>query len=631
MVIISKMNPCIKTKSPLPRGFSLLEVLMVVALISTITAGTIVMVGDVTKAAGSTKLQRDVRVLNSAIRSYLLNGGTLLSTDLSDPAKVLAKLKTTASAGSAKQIAGLRGVMLDERLVLEMQSEAEAGEGVERARFIADPANPRFVVQNDGPPGISRFVLDPDFAARDYGTEERETSMKLAKRDAWVWDYSDQGPGRGVPGTPPAVNPYLTNPNPEDAANTVLSPPKFSIPAGELPLSSYPLELALLSPNPAGSSEILYGIDGGAFSRYDGPVSIEPGTTVTAMTATLDPDHYEDSPASAAHTYTTSPVNPEPVLDFGKSGFNYFELGGDAAPGSPDSPGTGEVSGTGTLANLSMIPAAYQNSSVFRFVWTYDGSNPLNSASAQNQPDFTDSFVPAVVPLPLTVFGTARTVTVQGAVKSANSTLVSDSVIVSQTLAAAVLPLRPPLVHIDGRDVTLSLDVSGGDMPANARIFYTTDGTDPGVDEQGNPLRGTLYDGRTTSLDGATGSDQSVIARVYAPLPYLQFFNVSTAASVEFLLPADTSIYVGGAFVNTGGSLMRNIARLNNSGQIDERFNTGSGASGNSIVGVVRQAAGGVMAGGDFQSVNGTIRMGVARLNGDGSLDSGFDAGLTSN
>jgi len=611
-------------------AFTLVELLMVVAIVSTLSAGAIFGISNITTSVETTKLQRDVAVINRAIRTYMVNGGTFLSSDLRNPAAVLAKLKTRATKDSAKQLAGLRNSMTDERLSFEMQSSGEAQNGAERARFVADPANPRFEIQDTGAPGIRRFVLDASLAGRDFGTEERSVSMKLAKTDPWVWDYSDSPIRRGEPGVPPTLDPTMLNPNPPDQGNLPLKPPDFSIPGGPLPLVSYPNTLALLPTNPAGTSQIFYSVNSGPFLPYGGPFSIDPGFVVTGVSVSLDPDHYDDSPSSSEE-YSTSPVTLSPAITFSKSGYNYFELGGEAAPGTPLSGPAGSVSGAGAVTNLDVIPLRYQESAVFRYVWTVDGSNPLSSGTAQRQPDFTGGFLPVPVPVPLAAYGTASSVTISGAVKSENAALVSDSNVVTRTLGAVSLTLRPPVITIDGRDVTLALDVSAADMPKDARIYYTTDGTDPGVNAAGNPLRGVLFTGVPFTLTGATGSSQSVNARVYAPVSYLQFFNASQAGRVTLTLPAPTEVFVGGEFVNSGGSPMRNIAKLNNSGQVDTRFNTGNGASAESLVGIVRQTAGGVMAGGDFDSMNGVARPGVVRLNANGSVDSTFNAGLTTN
>jgi hypothetical protein len=220
---------------------------------------------------------------------------------------------------------------------------------------------------------------------------------------------------------------------------------------------------------------------------------------------------------------------------------------------------------------------------------------------------------------------------VSAAIKSRDAALVNDSVSVSRTLGVVSLPLRAPVITVDGRDVVFGLDLSGRDMPAGTRIFYTTDGTDPGVTDAGDPVQGFLYTGLPIPLQGTTGSETIVNARVYPPADYRNFFDASDASTTTVLLPSVTEVYVGGNFVNTGSSAMRNIARLNNSGQVDIRFDTGSGASPDSVIGIVRQTAAGIVAGGDFHAMNGMSRAGVARLHADGSVDSSFDAALSTN
>jgi type II secretory pathway pseudopilin PulG len=628
MVIIPNMKS-LRPKSRLSRhGSTMLELLMVTAVVSTLAAGAIFGVTNLTSVVETTKLQRDVAVINRAIRSYMVNGGTFLQSELTSPAVVLAKLKTRASADSAKQLAGLRHSMADERLSFEMQTTLEAQHGEERACFVPDPVNPRFVVQKDGAPGIRRFVLDSNLAGQDFGTEERAVNMKLAKTDPWVWDYSDSPNSRTQPGSPPPVQPTPTGPSTSDPGNLPLNPPGFSIAGGTSPLLAFPQTLALTPTNPAGTAQIFYSVDSGPFVPYSGPIEIDPGLTVTTYSMSLDPDHFDDSIAST-QTYLATPVQPEAALAFAQSSYNYFELGGAYAPGVVSAPPPGSVSGTGNMVNLAEIPLPYQNSTAFRYVWTIDGTNPLNSPTAQQQADFSEGFAPVTVPLPLAAFGTDPQVVVTAAFKSADPQLVTDSALVTYSLSAVSLPLSPPVVSIDGRDVTLSLDLSGQNLPAGTRIYYTTDGTDPGVDAAGNPIQGILYTGQSFTIEGTTGTEEVITARVYPPVAYPQFFSASSAAEAKFVLPSETSVYVGGNFVNSGINAMRNIARLNNSGQVDPRFDTGSGASNGSLVGVVRQSPAGVIVGGDFESVNGLPRRGVARLNGNGSVDPGFDAALS--
>ncbi len=68
------------------------------------------------------------------------------------------------------------------------------------------------------------------------------------------------------------------------------------------------------------------------------------------------------------------------------------------------------------------------------------------------------------------------------------------------------------------------------------------------------------------------------------------------------------------------------IARLTATGTIDTTFNPGGGANG-VIHAIARQPDGKILIGGDFSSFNGTPANRVARLNSDGSLDTTFTAG----
>ncbi|HEX2748305.1 MAG TPA: type II secretion system protein, partial [Verrucomicrobiales bacterium] len=91
---------CFRKKIRSAPAYSLVEVMMVLAVFSTVAAGGIMTITNVTRAAENTKLQRDVAVINRAIRVYLVNGGTFLQADLRSPAAVLRKLKTRASKDS---------------------------------------------------------------------------------------------------------------------------------------------------------------------------------------------------------------------------------------------------------------------------------------------------------------------------------------------------------------------------------------------------------------------------------------------------------------------------------------------------------------------------------------------------
>ena len=92
----------------------------------------------------------------------------------------------------------------------------------------------------------------------------------------------------------------------------------------------------------------------------------------------------------------------------------------------------------------------------------------------------------------------------------------------------------------------------------------------------------------------------------------------------------DGKVLIGGDFTTVNGTARNRIARLNDDGTLDSGFDPGTGA--NALVyAVAIQADGKVLIGGEFTTVSGTSRNAIARLNGDGTLDTGFDPGAGAN
>lgn len=109
--------------------------------------------------------------------------------------------------------------------------------------------------------------------------------------------------------------------------------------------------------------------------------------------------------------------------------------------------------------------------------------------------------------------------------------------------------------------------------------------------------------------------------------------NETTAAShVRVVLPQpDGRVVIGGRFNEFNGLPRTGLARLNPDGSVDPSFAPILAAltpMGETRVGMVYALApapeGRVLVVGDFARVNGTPRRGLARLNPDGSLDTGF-------
>ena len=89
---------------------------------------------------------------------------------------------------------------------------------------------------------------------------------------------------------------------------------------------------------------------------------------------------------------------------------------------------------------------------------------------------------------------------------------------------------------------------------------------------------------------------------------------------------------IGGEFQNVNSSPINGISRLLVDGTLDTTFAAGSGADGNVYALAIYPTtstnnAGKILVGGEFSSINGVPRNGIARLNKDGSLDTTFAPG----
>src|SRR5437899_9588062 len=91
---------------------------------------------------------------------------------------------------------------------------------------------------------------------------------------------------------------------------------------------------------------------------------------------------------------------------------------------------------------------------------------------------------------------------------------------------------------------------------------------------------------------------------------------------------ADGKILVGGDFTTLGGQSRIGIGRLNADGTLDTGFNPGAGGGAFSHVrSLALQTDGKILVGGHFTMLAGQSRNFIGRLNADGTPDTSFNSG----
>jgi uncharacterized delta-60 repeat protein len=93
---------------------------------------------------------------------------------------------------------------------------------------------------------------------------------------------------------------------------------------------------------------------------------------------------------------------------------------------------------------------------------------------------------------------------------------------------------------------------------------------------------------------------------------------------IAIVLQPDGKILIAGEFTEFNGATVNRITRLNSDGSIDSSFDPGAGAN-KDILTMALQSDGKIMIGGYFESFDGIDRDHIARLNSDGSLDPSFN------
>lgn len=523
-------------------GFTLIEVLLVVAVIAILSGVGVAVVNNVAEGSRVTKLESDVAVVNSAVQVFRASGGAIPVSPT--PAELLAVLKQAASAATAGKIAGFRGGTIDPRMVVVMQTAAEGSSGKARARWDAGRA--QFVITSSGASGVKRFDLDDAAGEAASSTADRAVVNAQATTDPWVWDYADSAAttpsGPSLPDT--FLSPGISNPS--SPGISVLAPPVFDPPGGTLPIFDFPVSVTVSNPNPPGVSRIRRRPN----AAFNGaPIAVAVGDSLSGyFSQSVDPDEWADS-ADAAATYTAVPFKLVASLSVPAGSMNYADAGGtmyrNGAAISSAMPPKASVE----VANLGGIPPAFQEASRFRVVWTTDGSNPLTSGTAVSTGPFTGG---AVIDLPMGDW-TSTGLQVRAAVKAIDGTYFESSTVMTETIGITKMTLNQPLIDPQSAARSADLPVQlytfpNRDYPSGTRIYYATNGSDPGVSGS-EPTGGTLYAGAFQT--GSTDGSGIVRARIYPPTSLAQWFAPSAMAEAVYTNGAGgTGAVVADATIN---------------------------------------------------------------------------------
>ena len=519
------------------RGFSLVEILVIVAVIGVVSTVAIPIITGVPDAAKKEKLEQDVLVVNNAIDSYLASGG---DPEQLTSENVLTALKSRVYGGMPAEMMGPQGPFLDPAVTTNATDFAWS------ALYTTDPRPRFYVVQSTA--GVV-FGKGPSMAIG--GVAERPDEA----RPSWLWTYADATPPPERQAfTPLAVDAGTSSTNLPLAAVT-LGVPVVSPGSTNGNLWSFPLSVSMTNTNPPGSSRIYYKVGTGNYSLHDGaPLNVDPGASVLAVCVSLDPSRYYNS-AVSSNVYGVVPL-PLAVRIDAPASITYAQAGGllqgvdqlqpsqalirledtvNTIAGQPDNL---LVSETG---NDKFIPASYLRDANFVVRYTTDGSDPLNSGSAQTGPAFNGFYSPVPVSLALALWGTNSEFPIRAAVVSLKPEWFTSSAVASNSVVPSKMTLDPPGVSPTNQVVTFAVTITMSNPAtgpaAGTGIRYTTNNTGP------NQTNGLVYNSPFSLSSFGVREDKALRAITVVSGNLTNWFNQS---------PETVRVYTGPAFLGSG-------------------------------------------------------------------------------
>lgn len=439
-------------------GFSLVEILVILAVIGVVSTIAVPLVTGVPDAAKKEKLEQDVLVVNNAIDAYLASGG---DAGQLTSGNILAVLKSRVYGGMPAEMMGPQGPFLD------LTVTTNATDFAWSASFTAEP-RPRFVVAKNTAGVI--FGKGPAMAVG--GVAERPDEA----RPSWLWGYADATPPPEAEAyTPLAIDTGSSFTN-VPFVGVTLGPPLVSPGSLTNNLWGFPLSVLMTNTNPAGSSRIYYKVGSGNFSLFEDGTAlpIDPGTSLVAVCVSLDPSRYYNS-ASASNFYAVVPF--ELAVTVSAPEFvTYAQAGGLLQGVNQMQPVAAEI---GLATNdSSFIPASYLRDANFFVRYTTDGSDPLTNGLVG--PAFNGFFSRVSVPLGLAAWGTNSSLVVRAAAIAVNTNLFRTSTSLGES--SSIAPTELALIIVPANPIGLPFQVqlnANTVVPVGLRRFYTTDGSEP--------------------------------------------------------------------------------------------------------------------------------------------------------
>jgi uncharacterized delta-60 repeat protein len=167
--------------------------------------------------------------------------------------------------------------------------------------------------------------------------------------------------------------------------------------------------------------------------------------------------------------------------------------------------------------------------------------------------------------------------------------------------------------------------------PGSLDSFLNTEGANQFVTTIQTQTDGKiLIGGYFTSYNGAP---QNYLARLNPNGSLDKTFNVQGSGSngpiLAITVQNDGKILIAGEFTAYNNQAKNYLARLHSDGTLDNTFNPSGSGPDIWVSDLVLQTDGKILISGVFTSYNGVSRQKIARLNSDGSIDSGFNPATT--